>query len=196
MTSYSYWRCIYPQPESGVVLLLLLMLTSMSLLLGGGVLGGTPGPAPSPCSDLTLLSQYELFSLPGLQHGGDEAGGEGEKEAPGPGSAPAARLLLAPGLLPLAVPAGVPPPQTQAPLHTQVDISSNHVVIVYYHAFQSIIASAENMHPCCPHLDGAPAPCAPLRLLRPVCLRCLGRASAGMSAGAWPRVLATRTGDL
>ena len=74
MTSYCYLRCIYPQPESGVVLvlvlvlllLLLLMLTSMSLLLGGGVLGGTPGPAPSPCSDLTLLSQYVLFSLPGL----------------------------------------------------------------------------------------------------------------------------------
>ena len=80
MTSYSYLRCIYPQPESGVVLVLLLlsMLTSMSLLLGGGVLGGTPGPAPSPCSDLTLLSQYELFSLPGLQHSGDEAGDEGQ----------------------------------------------------------------------------------------------------------------------
>ena len=82
MTSYSYLRCIYPQPESGVVLVLVLvllsMLTSMSLLLGGGVLGGTPGPAPSPCSDLTLLSQYELFSLPGLQHGGDEAGDEGQ----------------------------------------------------------------------------------------------------------------------
>ena len=82
MSSYSYLRCIYPQPESGVVLVLVLvllsMLTSMSLLLGGGVLGGTPGPAPSPCSDLTLLSQYELFSLPGLQHGGDEAGDEGQ----------------------------------------------------------------------------------------------------------------------
>merc|ERR1719412_1230935 len=39
----------------------------MSLLLGGGVLGGTP--APSPCSDLTLLSQYVLFSLPGLAQG-------------------------------------------------------------------------------------------------------------------------------
>ena len=128
MTRYGYLRCIYPQPESGVVLvllllLLLLMLTSMSLLLGGGVLGGTPGPAPSPCSDLTLLSQYVLFSLPGLQHGGgDAAADEGEKEAPGPGSAPAARLLLASGLLPLTVPAGIPPPQTQAPLHTQVDI--------------------------------------------------------------------------
>ena len=130
MTSYGYLRCIYPQPESGVVLvlvlLLLLMLTSMSLLLGGGVLGGTPapGPAPSPCSDLTLLSQYVLFSLPGLQHGGGDAaaGDEGGKEAPGPGSAPAARLLLASGLLPLTVPAGIPPPQTQAPLHTQVDI--------------------------------------------------------------------------
>ena len=132
MTRYCYLRCIYPQPESGVVLvlvlllllLLLLMLTSMSLLLGGGVLGGTPGPAPSPCSDLTLLSQYVLFSLPGLQHGsGDAAAGdEGGKQAPGPGSAPAARLLLASGLLPLAVPAGIPPPQTQAPLHTQVDI--------------------------------------------------------------------------
>ena len=130
MTSYGYLRCIYPQPESGVVLvlllwllLLLLMLTSMSLLLGGGVLGGTPGPAPSPCSDLTLLSQYVLFSLPGLQHDCDAAAGdEGEKEAPGPGSAPAARLLLASGLLPLTVPAGIPPPQTQAPLHTQVDI--------------------------------------------------------------------------
>ena len=119
---------LYPQPESGVVLvllllLLLLMLTSMSLLLGGGVLGGTPCPAPSPCSDLTLLSQYVLFSLPGLQHGGgDAASDEGGKEAPGPGSAPAARLLLASGLLPLTVPAGIPPPQTQAPLHTQVDI--------------------------------------------------------------------------
>ena len=126
MTSYGYLRCIYPQPESGVVLvlllLLLLMLTSMSLLLGGGVLGGTPGPAPSPCSDLTLLSQYVLFSLPGLQHGNADAGVEGGKEAPGPGSAPAARLLLASGLLPLTVPAGIPPPQTQAPLHTQVDI--------------------------------------------------------------------------
>ena len=130
MTSYGYLRCIYPQPESGVVLvlvlllLLLLMLTSMILLLGGGVLGGTPGPAPSPCSDLTLLSQYVLFSLPGLQHGDSDvaAGDEGGKEAPGPGSAPAARLLLASGLLPLTVPAGIPPPQTQAPLHTQVDI--------------------------------------------------------------------------
>ena len=127
MTRYCYLRCIYPQPESGVVLvllllLLLLMLTSMSLLLGGGVLGGTPGPAPSPCSDLTLLSQYVLFSLPGLQHGGGDAGDKGGKEAPGPGSAPAARLLLASGLLPLTVPAGIPPPQTQAPLHTQVDI--------------------------------------------------------------------------
>ena len=39
------------------------MLTSINFLLGGGVLGGS---MQAPWSALTLFSQYELFSLPGL----------------------------------------------------------------------------------------------------------------------------------